>query len=170
MHHIWVDDVLHDGIEISGGNIEVDNLVVTRAQQNALSITSNWGGEADQLFLHQSGNNGIQIQDPALSSTISSSFTLSKISILDASTAAMGISSQLSSASFDSFLLANTPLGFDFSPSFSAIFPIQWENISIQNVTAVSNDPAFDAQFNSIAVLPFEHANQLPAWLNIWDN
>ena len=170
MHHIWVDDVLHNGVEISGGNIEVDNLVVTRAQQNALTITSNWGGEADQLFLHQSGNNGIKVHDPALANTISSSFTLSKISINDASTAAIGISSQLSSANFDRFLITNTPLGFDFSPSFSATFPIQWENISLQNVTAVSNDPSFNAQFNSIAILPFENANQLPAWLSNWEN
>ncbi|MEL0301721.1 MAG: hypothetical protein VW976_07560, partial [Flavobacteriaceae bacterium] len=63
-----------------------------------------------------------------------------------------------------------TPLGFDFSPSFSATFPIHWENISLQNVTAVSNDPSFNAQFNSIAILPFENANQLPAWLSNWEN
>lgn len=170
LHHVWIDNVLYNGIEITGGNIDVDNLVVTRAQQNALTITSNWGGQAEQLFLHQSGNNGIQVHDPALASSISSSFTLSKVSILEASAAAIGISSRLSSAGFDRFLLSNTPLGFDFSASFSGAFPFQWDNMLLQNVTAVSNDPAFNTQFNGIAVLPFENANQLPAWLNSWDN
>ena len=170
LHHVWIDNILYNGIEITGGNIDVNNLVVTRAQQNALTITSNWGGQAEQLFLHQSGNIGIQVQDPALASSISSSFTLSKVSILEASAAAIGISSQLSSAGFDRFLLSNTPLGFDFSASFSVAFPFQWDNMSLQDVTAVSNDPAFNTQFNGIAVLPFENANQLPVWLNSWDN
>lgn len=170
MLNVWIDNVLHDGIEISGGNIDLGNVVVTRAQQNALKITSNWGGQADLLFLHQSGNNGIQVQDPALATTISSSFTLSRISILDATTAAIGISSQLSSANFDRFLLSNSPLGFDFSASFSTALPFQWDNISLQNVSLVSNDPSFNSQFNGITVLPFENANQLPAWLNNWNN
>ena len=170
LHHVWVDNVLHEGIEITGGNIDLENLVVTRAQQNALSITSNWGGQADHIFLHQSGRNGIHVQDPALASTISSSFTLSKISIFDASAAAIGISSQLLSANFDRFLLSNTPLGFDFSASFSETLSFRWDNISLQNVSTVSNDFAFNTQFDGQAGLPFENANQLPAWLNNWDN
>ena len=169
IQNVWVDNILFDGIEISGGNINLDSIVVTRAQQNALLITSNWGGHAEHLFLHQSGNNAIQVQDPVLASTTSSSFTLSKVSILDASTAAIGITSQLLTTNFDRFLLSNTPLGFDFSTSFlEASF--QWDNISLQNVSAVSNDPTFNAQFSGITVLPFENANQLPAWLNSWNN
>ena len=170
IQNVWVDNILYDGIKISGGNINLDSLVVTRAQQNSLLITSNWGGHAENLFLHQSGNNAIQVQDPVLASTISSSFTLSKVSILDASTAAIGISSQLLTTNFDRFLLSNTPLGFDFSTSFSESTSFHWDNISLQNVSAVSNDSTFNAQFSGITVLPFENANQLPSWLNSWNN
>ena len=170
MDHVWIDDVLHHGAEIKGGNIKFDHLVVTRAQQNAVKINSNWSGQGTNIFLHHSGDKGIHIEDPALAISIISSFTLSNVSIVNATNAALGVFSRLSSASFQGFLFSNTPEGFQFYPSFSAVFPFQWNDVYLQQVNAVSNDSLFDEQFRSITTFPFANADQLPAWLNSWDN
>lgn len=166
--HVWIDNVLHDGIEIKGGNIHLKDVVVTRAQEDALKLSTNWGGKAENLFLHHSGNNGIHIQDPILASSISSSFTLSNLSIVDASAAGVEISAQLSLANFDRFLLSDTPIGFAFSTTYTDAFTFHWDIIFMQNVPAVSNDTLFNDQFSGSAVLPFANANQLPSWLNNW--
>ena len=72
MNHVWIDDVLHNGIEIYGGNIAFEQVVVTRAQENALKIITNWSGQGEQVYLHQSGNIGVLVEDPFLATTSNS--------------------------------------------------------------------------------------------------
>jgi len=170
MNHVWIDDVLHNGIEIYGGNIAFEQVVVTRAQENALKIITNWAGQGEQIYLHQSGNNGVLVEDPLLATTSNSSFSLSQFSIVNASRAAMGITSRLSSATFDRSYWSETPLGVDFSTTFSAASSFQWQNIKLQNVQRISNDIEFNEQFEGIDALPFTQADQLPSWLRIWED
>ena len=170
MNHVWIDNVLHDGIELRGGNIELDQVVVTRAQQNALKIKTNWAGHGEQLFLHHNGNYGIHMQDPSMATTVSSSFSLSQLSVVDASAAAIAVTSRLSSATFDRFYWSDTPLGVDFVSAFSTISPFQWSNIYLENVQSISNNALFNEQFEVSETLPFAQANQLPAWLSMWEN
>ena len=170
MNHVWIDNVLHDGIELRGGNIELDQVVVTRAQQNALKIKTNWAGHGEQLFLHHNGNYGIHMQDPSMATSVSSSFSLSQLSVVDASAAAIAVTSRLSSATFDRFYWSDTPLGVDFVSAFSTISPFQWSNIYLENVQSISNNALFNEQFEVSDTLPFAQANQLPAWLSMWEN
>lgn len=170
MNHVWIDDVLHNGIEIYGGNIAFEQVVVTRAQENALKIITNWAGQGEQVYLHQSGNIGVLVEDPFLATTSNSSFSLSQFSVVNASRAAIGINSRLSSAIFDRFYWSEIPLGVDFLTTFSAASSFQWRNIKLQNVNRISNDLEFNEQFQGIDTLPFEQADQLPSWLRIWED
>ena len=170
MNHVWIDDVLHNGIEIYGGNIAFEQVVVTRAQENALKIITNWAGQGEQVYLHQSGNIGVLVEDPFLATTSNSSFSLSQFSVVNASRAAIGINSRLSSAIFDRSYWSEIPLGVDFLTTFSAASSFQWRNIKLQNVNRVSNDLEFNEQFQGIDTLPFEQADQLPSWLRIWED
>ena len=170
MNHVWIDDVLHNGIEIYGGNIAFEQVVVTRAQENALKIITNWAGQGEQVYLHQSGNIGVLVEDPFLATTSNSSFSLSQFSVVNASRAAIGINSRLSSAIFDRSYWSEIPLGVDFLTTFSAASSFQWRNIKLQNVQRISNDIEFNEQFEGIDALPFTQADQLPSWLRIWED
>lgn len=166
--HVWIDNVLHHGIDIIGGNVEMEDMVVRAAQQNALSIRSNWGGNGNRLFFHQSGANGIMIQDPVDTVSISSSFTLSNIAVVNASGNGIGIASRMGQAVFDRFTLSELPGAFQFSSTYEAAFPFQWQNFYLENVNQVSNDDAFTSQFEAITTPPFSNPTAFPSWLESW--
>lgn len=166
VNHLWVDNVLHQGIAITGGNIEMEDVVVTAAQQNALSLSSNWDGRGNRLYLHDSGVNGLLFQDSFTSPTVTSSFSLSNVSIYNASNSGIKFMSTAIQASFDRFILSNLPTAFQFE----ANFPFQWSDFYLENVPVISNDEDFNRQFQALSTPPFSNGDQLPDWVNHWED
>jgi len=170
MDHVWIDDVLYNGIEIVGGTIGFEEIFVQYAQENALSITSNWAGLGSRLYLHQSGANGILVQDTLEPFSTTSSSTLQNVSIIHASESGLRFSSRLGHTFFDKFIIADVPTGILFLSETEEAFPFQAHNFYFQNIGRVSNNEVFNTQFNGLDVPPFSNGSALPEWLSHWSN
>ncbi len=170
MDHVWVTDVLHNGIEIYGGTVGFEDVVVQATEQNGLSLTANWIGHGKRLFLHQIGANGIHIQAPEDPLSESSAFSLTDVSVVNASSSGIKVASLVSNSSFNRVFLTGLPTGILFAEDAPYTYPSLWTNFYLENIPILSNNPEFNTGFQVLDTPPFANANSLPSWLDGWND
>ena len=97
INHLWIDGAAHNGIGIDGGNVPLDDLLVTRSGGNGIDLLSNWKGQGHRWQLADNAFSGLRITDIDAAS-YTSSFTLNTLSLLNNTTVGLELQLEQSQA------------------------------------------------------------------------
>ena len=169
IENLWINESLHDGLVARGGTFSMEEVLITQSGETGAAFTSDWSGQWEGLYIHNSGNNGLNYLK-APSQTDLNSLRLARTSIVGAVEKGIALFDHLSLQQFEQLYLADTPLGIGFN-GFSGIEEEQDQiGFRFESVERFSNEAVFNAWFENSATLPFSNADQLPAWIIRWEN
>lgn len=169
IENLWINESLHDGLVARGGTFSMEEVLITQSGETAATFNSDWSGEWEGLYLHNSGNNGLNyLTVPSQSDA--ESLRLARTSIVGAAEKGITLFNHLSLQQFEQLYLADTPLGIYFN-AFSGIETEQLlSDFRFESVERFSNEAAFNSWFQNSTSLPFSNADQLPEWINRWED
>ena len=167
INHLWIDGAAHNGIGIDGGNVPLDDLLVTRSGGNGIDLLSNWKGQGHRWQLTDNTFSGLRITDIDAAS-YTSSFTLNTLSLLNNTTVGLELQLEQSQARLSNLYIQGSPLGIALNPHNLHTNGLRLENVYLSSNNAFSNSASFNAQHQNQVTLPFENPTALPEWTNAW--
>ena len=119
INHLWIDGAAHNGIGIDGGNVPLDDLLVTRSAGNGIDLLSNWKGQGHRWQLADNAFSGLRITDIDAAPSYTSSFTLNTLSLLNNTTVGLELQLEQSQARLSNLYIQGSPLGIALNPTIS---------------------------------------------------
>lgn len=161
--HLWITESLGNGMEIDGGTVDLDDILIENSLNDGIHLSDNWQGSGSRWHVNGHANDGLVIKKVSPNER---AFLLHQLALNNNQRAGLKFDPLLHWNNLQQTRIQNSLFGFWLENDWTSS-SVEDHSFLLENIRQTSNRSTFNHAFET-SDSSFSWQYELPSWTEVW--